>query len=116
MWIGWSLPAGNTPEGEAAQFGIGSAFARIAMKAEEYGFAYEVEPAILGGELAPLFLVRIELKSLGKLDEALEFTQKAAKQAYRGWDEGSLRRARGGEEQREGELHRRPRARSPTAP
>ena len=28
VWIGWPLPAGNTPEGEAAQFGIGSAFGR----------------------------------------------------------------------------------------
>ena len=89
VWIGWSLPAGNTPEGEAARFGIGSAFGRIARKASEYGFAYRVEPAILGGELAPLFLIRIELKSMGKLDEALEFAQKAATQAYRGWDEGT---------------------------
>jgi zinc protease len=39
VWIGWALPAHNTPEGEAAQFGIGAAFARIARKGEEYGFA-----------------------------------------------------------------------------
>jgi zinc protease len=89
VWIGWALPAHNTPEGEAAQFGIGAAFGRIARKGEEYGFAYKVEPAILGGELAPLFLVRIELKGMDKLEEALEFAQKSAKQAYRGWDEGS---------------------------
>jgi zinc protease len=89
VWIGWALPPGNTPEGEAARFGIGSAFGRIAQKADQYGFAYKVEPAILGGELAPLFLVRIELKSMGRLDEALEFAEKAAKQAYRGWDEGT---------------------------
>ena len=89
VWIGWPLPAHNTPEGEAVQFGIGGAFARIAQKGEEYGFAYRVEPAILGGELAPLFLIRIELKSMDKLDEALEFAKHAADQAYRGWDEGS---------------------------
>jgi zinc protease len=89
VWIGWSLPASNTPEGEAAQFGIGAAFGRIARKGDEYGFAYKVEPAVIGGELAPLFLIRIELKGLDKLDEALEFAQKAAKQAYRGWDEGT---------------------------
>ena len=40
-------------------------------------------------DLAPVFLVRIELKSMGRLDEALEFAQKAARQAYRGWDEGT---------------------------
>lgn len=89
VWIGWALPPGNTPDGEAAQFGIGSAFARIARKADEYGFAYRVSPAVFGGTLAPLFLVQIELKSLGKLDEALAFAERAAKQAYRGWDEGT---------------------------
>ncbi|MBS1118717.1 MAG: peptidase domain protein [Deltaproteobacteria bacterium] len=89
VWIGWALPPSNTPEGEAARFGIGSAFGRIAQKGQEYGFAYKVEPAILGGQLAPLFLVRIELKGLDKLDEALEFTKKATKQAYRGFDAGS---------------------------
>ncbi|MFT3695009.1 MAG: pitrilysin family protein [Kofleriaceae bacterium] len=89
VWIGWPLPAHNTPEGEAAQFGIWGALGRLSQKAEQYGFAYKVEPAILGGELAPLFLIRIELKSMDKLDEALEFAQNAAKQAYRGWDEGS---------------------------
>ena len=46
---------------------------------------------MLGGELAPLFVIRIELKGMDKLDEALEFAQKAAKQAYRGWDEGIVR-------------------------
>jgi len=86
VWIGWSLPAGNTPEGEAVQFGIFGAFGRIAEKAEEYGFAYRVEPRIFGGELAPLFAIKIELKSLDKVDEALEFAHNAANQAYRGWD------------------------------
>ncbi len=89
VWIGWALPDRTTPEGEAASFGVWGAFGRIAQKGAEYNFAYKVEPAILGGELAPLFLVRIELKGMDKLDEALEFAQKAAHQAYRGWDAGS---------------------------
>ncbi len=89
VWIGWALPAANTPEGEAARFGIGSAFGRIARAGDEYNFAYSVQPAVLGGELAPVFLIRIELKGLGKLDEALEFAQKSVKQAGRGYDEGT---------------------------
>lgn len=89
VWIGWALPDGTTPEGEAARFGAIGAFARIAGHAEDYDFAYRVEPAILGGQLAPLFLVKIELKSLGKLDEALEFAKKATAQAHRFWNEGS---------------------------
>src|SRR5207249_4205648 len=80
LYIGWALPAANTPDGEAARFGIFTAFFRIAQKAEQYDFAYKVTPDFFGGELAPVFLVRIELKGLGKVDEALEFAQKAAKQ------------------------------------
>ncbi|HLL21796.1 MAG TPA: insulinase family protein, partial [Kofleriaceae bacterium] len=89
LWVGWALPPQNTPEGEAARFGVGAAFGRIARKAEEYGFAYSVQPRFLGGQLAPIFAVRIELKGLGKVDEALQFAQRAAEQAHRGWDEGS---------------------------
>jgi zinc protease len=87
VWIGWPLPPANTPEGEMAQFGVQRLIGEIAEKAGEYEFAYDVQPQILGGELAPLFLIQIELKGMGKLDEALEFAQKSAKQAYRGFDE-----------------------------
>ncbi len=87
--IAWALPASNTPEGEAARFGIGSAWGRIARKGQEYDFAYSVDGGILGGQLAPVFVISIELKGMGKLDEAVEFANKAARQAYRGFDEGS---------------------------
>ena len=40
LWIGWALPPRNTPDGEAAEFGVLQAFFRIAQKSEEYGFAY----------------------------------------------------------------------------
>ncbi|HUJ57333.1 MAG TPA: pitrilysin family protein [Kofleriaceae bacterium] len=86
VWIGWALPARNTPEGEAASFGIGAAWARIAQKGQDYDFAYSVEPAVLGGQLAPLFLLRIELKGMDKLDEALDFAEKGARQAYRSYE------------------------------
>jgi zinc protease len=87
--IAWALPPSNTKEGEHAQFGIWNAFFRAAGAAEEYGFAYSVSPGILGGKEAPIFLISIELKGMGKLDEALDFVWKAAKQAYRGFDEAS---------------------------
>ncbi len=35
-------------------------------------------------------MISIELKGMGKLDEALEFASKSAKQAYRGFDEGTF--------------------------
>lgn len=89
VWIGWPLPDATTPEGEAAEFGVWGAFARIARAGQQWDFAYSVEPALLGGQRAPLFLVRIELKGMDKLDDALDFAKKSAAQAYRGWDQGS---------------------------
>ncbi len=89
VWIGWPLPALNTPEGEMVEFGLNRLIGQIAEKSSEYDFAYNVEPALLGGQLAPLFLIRIELKGMGKLDDALDFAQKSAKSAYRGFDDAS---------------------------
>jgi zinc protease len=87
--VAWALPPANTPEGEAADFGIWSAYFRTARKGEEYGFATSVEPILLGGQLAPVFAIKIDLKGMGKLDEALEFVRKGARQAHRGFDEGT---------------------------
>jgi zinc protease len=84
--IAWVLPPSNTPEGEAAQFGLGAAFGRIFEAGKDYNFAYDVSPEFVGGELAPVVIISIELKGLDKLDEALEFAKNAASQAYRGWD------------------------------
>src|SRR5690606_29307696 len=59
--IAWGLPAQNTPEGDAVRFGISNAFGKLARKAREYEFAYSVQPMMLGGKLAPVFVVSIEL-------------------------------------------------------
>jgi zinc protease len=84
--VAWVLPPFNTPEGEAALFGINSVFFDTADKAQKYGFATQVEPQFYGGELAPVFVISIELKGMDKLDEALDFVKKSAKQAHRGFD------------------------------
>ncbi len=86
VWIGFPLPPLNTPEGEMARFGLGRFAGELSRQAHDYEFAYDVGGGVSGGPLAPIFLVQIELKSLGKLDEALEFAEKAAKGAYRGFD------------------------------
>lgn len=87
--IAFALPDANTPEGEAASFGIQNAWGRIAGKGQEYDFAYSVDGGVLGGQMAPVFVISIELKGMGKLGEALEFVQSSVKQAYRGFDEGT---------------------------
>ncbi|KAB2894500.1 MAG: hypothetical protein F9K40_16525, partial [Kofleriaceae bacterium] len=84
--VAWPLPASNTPEGRAVQFGLGSTLFDTAIKADDYNFAYSVEPVVLGGQLAPVFGLAIELKGMDKLGEALDFVQKAAKSAHRGLD------------------------------
>ncbi len=86
LHIAWVLPPSNTPAGEAAEFGIGQAFFKILRAGKDYNFAYSVEPNFVGGELAPVFILSIELKGIDKLDEALEFAKNAATQAYRGFD------------------------------
>lgn len=89
VWIGFPLPPLNTPEGEMAEFGVNQLIGQLAQKSSEYEFAHNVQASVLGGQLAPLFIIVIELKGMGKLDEALEFAQKSAKGAYRGFDMAS---------------------------
>jgi zinc protease len=85
----WALPARNTPESDAVQFGLASTLFRIAEKADEYEFAYDVDADELGGQLAPVFVISLALKDIGKVDQAIAFVRKSAKSAYRGFDEGS---------------------------
>jgi zinc protease len=87
--VAWPLPADNTDEGRAVNFGIGSAWFNTAIKADDYEFGYSVSPVFLGGRLAPVFGLAIELKGMDKLGEALDFVKKAAKAAHRGLDEGT---------------------------
>lgn len=85
--VTWALPDQNTPEGEAAQYGVFNAWIETAIKAEDYDFAYSVQPAFLGGPEAPSFSILIELKSLDRLGEALDFVWKGARKAHRGYDD-----------------------------
>jgi len=85
--IGWALPAANTPEGEAAAYGIFSTAGRISARSSQYDFAYNVGLNRMGGQLAPIYAIEIELKGLDRMDEALEVAKSAARQAYKGWNE-----------------------------
>lgn len=87
--VAWPLPARNTPEGRAVNFGLGSTFFRTAIQADDYDFAYSVDATVLGGAEAPVFGMIIELKGHDKAGEALEFIKKAARQAHRGLDAGT---------------------------
>ena len=83
--VAWPLPASNTPEGRAIDFGLGQVFFRTASQADRYEFAYSVQTMVLGGNDAPVFAMVIELKGVGKVGEALEFVQAATKRAHSGF-------------------------------
>ncbi len=87
--VAWPLPASNTAEGRAVRFAINRVFFETAFKAQDYEFAYSVDPVFLGGELAPVFGVSIELKGMDKLGEALEFVKKSAASAHRNFDDAN---------------------------
>jgi zinc protease len=86
--IAWALPPSNTPEGERAQFGIWNAFFSTLFQAEKWHFATQVQPQVLGGQLAPVFVIQMELKDFSKVDEAIGFAMSAASQAHRGFEGG----------------------------
>jgi zinc protease len=87
--VAWALPDARTPEGEAARFGIWGAFFDAAARWEEYECATQGYPALLGGQEAPIFVIALELKNMGKLDQCLDFVWKGARNAHRGWDRGT---------------------------
>jgi zinc protease len=87
--VAWPMPAQNSEAGRAAFFGLNSVFFNTAGAAANYEFAYSVDPILLGGQLAPVFGMSMELRGMDKLDEALEFAKKAARGAHRGFDEGT---------------------------
>lgn len=87
--VAWPLPASNSPEGRAVQWGLGRVFGGTAFQAQRYEFAYSVEPMVLGGQEAPVFAMIIELKGLDKVGEALEFVEKTTRQAHRGFTDAT---------------------------
>lgn len=87
--VAWPMPPSNTPEGRAAQWGLGRVFGETAQKASQYDFAYSVDGTWLGGQEAPAFAVIIELKGADMLGEAIEFVKKAANKAHRNFDDAN---------------------------
>lgn len=87
--VSWPLPDATTEEGRAASFGIFTVFFAAAAAAQDYEFAYSVQPQYLGGQYSPVFSIIIELKGMGKAEEAIEFAKKAAHLASRKFYEGT---------------------------
>lgn len=84
VMIAWPLPDQTTAAGEAAADAMQEALSSVARSADEYGFATDVGfTGALGGTNGAATGVVLELPSMGKVDQAVEFTYKAARNADR---------------------------------
>jgi zinc protease len=83
--VSWPFPPSYTEEGRNVRYAIGTVFRDLLDKASDYDFADNVSQEVLGSAYAPVFSIIIELKSMDKEGEALDFVKKAAAKAHRGF-------------------------------
>ncbi len=79
----WAMPPQYAEEGTGAYFAASILTGRVNREGDEYEFATNVEPGILGGAHAPIFVVTVSVRSPGDVDKALDAIFRAAKGAYR---------------------------------
>ena len=99
IYAAWALPPRNTRDGEIARFALAALTGRFSRLSSDWEFATAVAPAIYGGELAPIFVLGVELRGESRRSQAHDFIMKAAKRAHWGmhsdqFDEGDKARAR----------------------
>lgn len=88
LYAAWALPPRNTKEGEMAGFAVGVMAGRVSQFTSSWSFATRVTPGVFGGELAPVFVLGVELQDESRREQALDFMMKAARRAHWGADEG----------------------------
>lgn len=86
----WPLPSRYGPDGPAANVLIGQVTRMVSAMGREYKVAASVQPGVLGGAHAPIFVISVELYNYSDRNEALEFIWKAAKNAHRGMESGDI--------------------------
>lgn len=87
IWVGWKLPPRMSEDGYTRNFLIQAVTGRTAGFASKWDFASAVYPEVLGGEHAPVFLVKAHLKDPKKVDEALDFVKKSVRTAHKGFED-----------------------------
>ena len=91
LYAVWALPPLNTREGELANFAVGLVGSWVARFAVDWPFAARVVATPdLGGQLAPVFMIGVELLDESRRDQALDFIMKAARRAHWGTDQDSF--------------------------
>ena len=90
LYVAWALPPRGTKDGDVAAFSIGQLLGRVAFFGNRWDFATSLNPQIVGGAKAPVFVIAIELRDEGKRSQALEFVWKAARRAGAGMQYADL--------------------------
>ena len=77
--ISWPLPAKHGTTDEMVASEVGSRLAEVVRSSQLYEFGLRITSIELGGRAAPTVTLLIELTGMDKLDQALDFTYKAAR-------------------------------------
>jgi zinc protease len=77
--ISWALPANHGITDELVADEVQGRLASVVRASQRYEFGLRITSTELGGRAAPVITLLIELTSIDKLDEALDFTWKAAR-------------------------------------
>lgn len=86
--VAWKLPPRYTEQDGYAQFMIGAVTGWTAREGDEWEFASRVDAEILGGALAPIFVVSVYVHDPDDLDDALDTVKRAARNAHRPFEDG----------------------------
>jgi len=84
----WPLPNRYGEHSAAINILIGRITGIVDKAGRDWGFAADVQPAILGGALAPIFVISVEVFHDRDINKALEWIYRAARLAHRGLEPG----------------------------
>jgi len=84
----WPLPPKYSKDDLAANFLVGAVTGETAFFGEEWDFATNIYPVVVGGGLAPAFLIDVTLKDEGRIGEAMDALGRAARNAHRAFEKG----------------------------
>jgi zinc protease len=83
IYVGWKLPPRTSKDWSKAQ-ALFQLVGKLAEQADKWEFATNVRVDFIGGQLAPVFFVAVELPEGGDVDEALDYIWRATKTAHWG--------------------------------
>lgn len=86
VYVAWALPPRFSPDEEAVPYLMGSMAGMVDWFGDQYNFSTTLGIQQLGGALAPVFVLQVNLRGTGKIDEAIEAVWHASNMAHTGFD------------------------------